>query len=220
VTGTDPFIHTDAAYVLGALDAADRAAFEEHLRTCDECTMRVAELQPMPSLLALLSEDDFQDGPPETEAPPDTLLPGLLRRVRQEQRRRRWITGGLAAVAAACVLTLAIVLWPTSNAKAPAPQALTALVASPVRATASLDSVQWGTMIHIDCYYTDSGSEPPGWAYTLTVVDRSGAAHDLGSWTLTPGRETQFPAGTSLPRSQIAKVQIKLNGQAILQLAT
>ena len=49
---TDPFEHFDAAYVLGALDDTDRAAFEQHLPGCDECRQRVAELSGLPGLLA------------------------------------------------------------------------------------------------------------------------------------------------------------------------
>ncbi|MDT4946344.1 MAG: putative zinc-finger, partial [Pseudonocardiales bacterium] len=31
---TDPFVHDDAAYVLGALSDAERREFEAHLETC------------------------------------------------------------------------------------------------------------------------------------------------------------------------------------------
>ena len=40
---TDQFRDWDAAYVLGALDADDRRAFERHLGTCPECSAAVAE---------------------------------------------------------------------------------------------------------------------------------------------------------------------------------
>src|SRR5690348_11099527 len=33
----DPFRYSDAAYVLGALDDADRRDFEAHLETCPDC---------------------------------------------------------------------------------------------------------------------------------------------------------------------------------------
>jgi len=32
--------HSDAAYVVGALSPADRAAYEEHLRGCEQCRHR------------------------------------------------------------------------------------------------------------------------------------------------------------------------------------
>ena len=46
------------------------------------------------------------------EPMPDTLLPGLLRRAAVQRGRTRWLVGGLASVAAACIITLAVVLWP------------------------------------------------------------------------------------------------------------
>ena len=45
----------DAAYVLGALSPAERREFEEHLEACEACRRSVAELAPMPGLLARLS---------------------------------------------------------------------------------------------------------------------------------------------------------------------
>lgn len=41
-----------AAYVLGALDAVERQAFEAHLRTCAVCTEEVRSLQPVADSLA------------------------------------------------------------------------------------------------------------------------------------------------------------------------
>jgi anti-sigma factor RsiW len=48
----------DAAYVLGALSATERALFEEHLETCAECRASVAELAMMPGLLAKVAPSD------------------------------------------------------------------------------------------------------------------------------------------------------------------
>ncbi|WP_438855028.1 anti-sigma factor family protein [Agromyces sp. M3QZ16-3] len=47
----------DAAYVLGALVPADRRAYEGHLEDCDRCRAAVAELAPMPGLLARLDAE-------------------------------------------------------------------------------------------------------------------------------------------------------------------
>ena len=47
----DPFIHDDAAYVMGALSAEDRLAFEAHLVECPRCAQRVAELSGLTDLL-------------------------------------------------------------------------------------------------------------------------------------------------------------------------
>ncbi|MDP9118572.1 MAG: zf-HC2 domain-containing protein, partial [Actinomycetota bacterium] len=109
MTTADPFGHDDAAYVFGALSADERHAFEAHLQTCLECTGRVAQTRTVAAQLAGLDESAFAgvecagadiDG--AESAPPDTLLPALLRAARRERDRRRGVFAGLAAVAVAC----------------------------------------------------------------------------------------------------------------------
>ena len=46
------FAEWDAAYVLGALSPDDRHAYEDHLAGCERCRAAVAELAPLPGLLA------------------------------------------------------------------------------------------------------------------------------------------------------------------------
>jgi anti-sigma-K factor RskA len=214
VTTVDPFAHDDAAYVLGALSSDERAAFERHLETCPECTKRVREVASMPALLASVPASAYGDEPDD---PPANLLPHLLSRVRFEQRRRRWLTSGLAGLAAACLVALAVVVWPSSSAtSAPRPQAMSALVSSPVHATAALSSVAWGTKIDLVCeYYTNPTRQ---WDYQLVVVDKNNVPHPAGSWKLVPGKVAHFTGGTAVARDQISKVQITVGDRAILQL--
>jgi hypothetical protein len=201
---TDPFVHYDAAYVLGALSDSERRAFEAHLATCLECTARVAEIAPLPQLLAGLPEDSFR---PVAEPVPDTILPRLLREVRHEQRRRRGVIATLGGLVAASVLALALVLaWPAPHTKPPQALTMSAVAESPVHATAALTDVSWGTRIRLVCTY-DSGY-PPGVAYALVVVDKQGVAHDAGSWSLQPGKTITFVGGTAVPRSDIGSVEI------------
>jgi hypothetical protein len=217
---TDPYLHYDAAYVLDALEPAERVEFEAHLATCPQCRARVDELMPLPGLLAGLPEDAFRGDAELIDEPmPDTLLPGLLRRARRERQRRRGLTAALAAVAAACLVALVVVAWPTPKPHLAPAQAMTAVVPSPVQATATLTGVRWGTKIHLDCYYSSPGrSYPANEKYSLTAIPKTGPAENLGSWTLTPGKETPWDSGTSLSPSQIGQLQIKVDGQVILQL--
>lgn len=212
--GDDRFVHDDAPYVLGLLSADERAAFEEHLAGCAECAARVAEIADLPALLATVPLDEVLD------EVPDTLLPGLLRRAGVERRRRNWLTAGLAGVAAACLIALAIAVWPSGpTSPAPHPRAMSALVASPVRATAALTDKAWGTEIDLVCQY-DGSTPPGGYAYGLSVTDTSGATTPLGSWTIVPGKDITFASGTALRRDQIASVQITVGETPILQLRT
>ncbi|HEY1105447.1 MAG TPA: zf-HC2 domain-containing protein, partial [Agromyces sp.] len=51
------FAEWDSAYVLGALSPLERAEYEQHLETCERCRRAVAELAPMPGLLARLTPE-------------------------------------------------------------------------------------------------------------------------------------------------------------------
>lgn len=214
----DPFAHDDAAFVLGALSADERAAFEQHLLTCQACASRVRELAPLPALLAGLPASAYTD---EHDDLPASLLPDLLRHVGSERRRRRQFTAGLAGLAAACLVALAVGAWPNPAARKPASggstaQAMSAVITSPVHASAQLTAVKWGTKIELACSY-DAGYASNA-DYQLVVIDRQSVAHPAGSWKLTPGSLIHFTGGTSLPRDQISRVEIEVGDQAILVL--
>lgn len=203
MTTEDPFRYDDAAYVLGALSDDERRAFEEHLRTCDECTARVREIEDVPLLLA--------DVPAPVDEPvPDTLLPALLRTARNERRRRRIFAGAGSLVAAAAITVLAVVAadsGSSGNASTPAAaRNLTPLVSTPVHASAALVAKDWGTSISLTCRY--DASYRSGTEYSLVVTDRSGRTHPAGTWTLDPGETMHFTGGTSVPESQISSVEV------------
>ena len=79
---TCEFAHEDAAYVLGALSSAERAAFQEHLAGCAECSQAVRRLSGLPGLLSRVSLDVLEAPAPE-EPVPDTLLPALVAEARR-----------------------------------------------------------------------------------------------------------------------------------------
>lgn len=216
---TDPFLHDDAPYVLGALDAEDRRAFEAHLQTCADCRARVAELRGPAAALATVPLD-ADPGPQEPV--PDTLLPGLLRRAAAERRRRHLVTASIAAVAAALVVALTVIAWPggssSSGTSRPPGQALVALHPSPLKVTARLTAKAWGTKIDLHCEYP--ANEQERFAYDLVVIDGTNRRHVAGDWTLVPGKNgVDFTTGTSVPRGQIRVLQVRTStGTPLLQL--
>jgi hypothetical protein len=221
VTTIDPFEHDDAAYILNALSEPERQAFEAHLATCAACSARVNALSATSVLLTDITAADLAESEPE----PDTLLPGLLRRAASARRRQRWLLNGLGGLAAACLIALAVAAWPTSHASQhshhPAPQAMSALTASPLHATAMVTDRKWGTRIDLDCRYAGYGDASTRLTYALRIVDRAGATHDLGTWTLRPGTDTAFTSGTALQRDQIGSIEItRPDGTPLLQLTT
>lgn len=218
MTTNDPFEHDDAAYVLNALSEPERTAFEAHLATCAACTSRVNALAATSALLTDITAADLAEPHPE----PDALLPRRRRRAGAAQRRQRWLVTGLSGLAAACLIALAVAAWPTSQpSHQPAPQALSAVTASPLHATAALIDQKWGTQINLDCRYTGYRNASTRLTYALWITDRTGATHDLGTWTLQPGTDTTFTSRTTLPRDQISSIEItRPDGTPILQLTT
>lgn len=217
----DPYARLDAAYLLGALDADERLAYEAHLAICRQCRAGLAEVSEIPSMLAGLDEAVFA-APPEVAPTPvhDTLLPRLLQAAGRERARRRWLTTGLGLLAAACAIALIVVIVPSSSGPKAAPRAMTALVPTPVNATIALQSRSWGTEIDLNCWYQRGAAEPPNDRYELVAHGADGATYDLGNWRLAPGQKVIFSSGTALTQAQIKNLQItQPNGPAILAFA-
>jgi anti-sigma factor RsiW len=101
-----------AAYALDALDPADEAAYEEHLRRCGECQRHLASLQETTSSLAYAV-----DAP----APPAELRSRILEQARAERPnvvplRPRWASPVAAAAAVAATAALVLGGWALSLA--------------------------------------------------------------------------------------------------------
>ena len=217
----DSYARLEAAYLLGALEAEERIAYEAHLATCMRCRANLADIAAVPPLLAGLDESVL-GAPVEAvrEPVPDTLLPRMLQAAAQQRARHRRLTIGLGLLAAACVIALIVILVPTRSGSMPASRAMRALVATPVDATIALQPRPWGTEINLTCWYRRGAAEPPGERYELVARGTDGTAYDLGSWRLVPGRRVVFTTGTALSRTQIKDLQItEPSGHAVLGLA-
>jgi anti-sigma factor RsiW len=101
-----------APYALGALEPAEREAFERHLARCEQCRTQLAELEEAATALAYAAE-----GP----EPPQELRGRILEAARQdggtviELPRRRWLLpAATAAAAVAAVAAIALGLWAIS----------------------------------------------------------------------------------------------------------
>lgn len=222
------FAFDDAAYVLGSLEPADRSAYEEHLAQCPLCRWQVAELS---DLHGVLGRADPMAWVPEP--PPQTLLPRLIRRVRSEQRTRRWRTS-LVAAAAACVLTLLAVLGVVAvqRADGPKPYSFVAVSAhaSQVQAKVTLTDAKERTQLRVVCHgkYDSSGGYPTTSAppsdqpfdtgnYHVIVINRAGVRFDGGGWT--PGGDVIYSTSAPWPERAISKIQIvDAQGVPLLQV--
>ena len=238
------FALDDGAYVVGALSAADRQAFERHLPRCADCARAVGELAGLPGLLGRFDAGIVEEA--EVDDPvPATLLPALVREVRRSRRHRTRATVGMAAAAAVAVVAATVGLTVTlagrddtaaragagesSSPAAPAPtgprpRPMQPVGDVPVRATVVLEQVAWGTRLELTCTYDPQSVEyelPRAVDYTLYVRTEDGGAERVGSWRSVAGRPVQFAGGTSAGAGELASVEVRTtDGRVVLRLAT
>jgi RNA polymerase sigma-70 factor (ECF subfamily) len=223
MNSSDRYSDWDAAYVLGALSPAERREFEQHKSTCGSCAAAVESLAGMPGLLADVPAVDvgrlISGGPDPTGPVPDELLRSLLAAARVSRLRRRAAVSVVLAAAAAVLLLATGV--PHLGSSRPAAVAMAQLVQSPVHVDVRLQSQSWGTRIDVHCSYDrPPGTDPyPARAYSMVVIDRSGAQTVAASWKSVAG-STAWPTGSvAVPLTDIAAVQIRADdGVPILQL--
>jgi hypothetical protein len=220
----DEFASYDAAYVLGALAPEERHAFEQHLKSCADCSASVMELAGMPGLLSRVSAAQVLEPP---ESPPPTLLPALLGEVDAERRKRRRMTVAyrIGALAAAACLVVFAVLGISALTRGPAgsPVASTPmqqLVSTPLSVDASFVHTSWGTRIDLHCTYAKVAGYQAG-SYALVVTDVHGKRQQVATWWAGPGTDTTVTGSTNLSRSEIASIEVEtIGGTPLLRLGT
>jgi hypothetical protein len=236
----DRYAEWDAAYVIGALSAAERQEYEEHLAQCPSCRGAVAELAGMPGLLAQVPAHEAltvgaPDGGPLTVPPPVSLMPELSQE--PVPRRRAWLVPAVAAASALVVGGLGGYALSSMGAETGRPP-LASVTQGPVRLafsavapstmTAVLDVARsgTGTELRVECQYATTG--PTGydpeaaWAdYAIWVVDREGNAELEKTWTARPNRVMRPTARTPLAPEEIAAVEIRRvdTGQTVMRAA-
>jgi hypothetical protein len=211
----DPFIHDDAAYVMGALGAEDRRAFEAHLADCPGCAQRVADLSGLTDLLDKVPLDRVLQPGADREPPPDLLLPRMIRTARAERRRRSLRLVASGAVAAALV-ALAVVAGVTQSR--PSPAAGVSVAMTPVRPAAvtarlNVTPAAWGTRVSLDCRWVgattgaDSGVKK---TYRLVAVPRDGGDPQvLAQWAVLPVEDAKVVGSTDLSTCGFAAIELR-----------
>jgi len=229
----DQFRHYDAAYVLGALSAADRQEFENHLRGCESCRKAVSDVAGLPGLLARVEPAQLERADEAPREPvPETLLPRLLREVSRQQRRRRTRATAMAAAVAAAVAAVSVgVTTAVQDGRPPAVsapsadagpgRAMTQVHQTALSARVAMEEVAWGTRLQITCTYRSQrygASTLP--EYALVVHTRGGDEQQVATWRAVDGRPTTVTAATASRLSEISSVEVRTTeGEPVLRLA-
>jgi hypothetical protein len=218
------FAHDDAAYVLGALSASERAAYQAHLAGCAECTRSVQQLAGLPGLLARVPVDVLES--PVAAPLPDRLLRTLVHEVRRTRRRRTWVTVGTAAAAAVVIGGGSLALGgafdgPPAPTNAAVSKVMTPIGSETMTASLALTPVAWGTRLDLTCTYQQSDGSWDGSGYALVVHTRSGVTEQVATWRGLPGKSMKLTAATASSRDDITSVEIRtLQGAPVLKLLT
>ncbi|ONI67058.1 anti-sigma factor [Kribbella sp. ALI-6-A] len=216
---SDPYREWDAAYLLGALSAEERRAYEDHLRTCKECSAELASLEGVPEALWMLPKDQALA---TLDPSPPNLLPGLVKAAERDRRRQRFRLAGIVAATAATAAAIgAVVAVPLAREEPEGDYVVLAqTVASKLSADARLVEERWGTTIEISCRYDDLATPSErARGYELFVTDRSGKSTLIASWTASPGTTVRPAATTKLHRSEIRALDIRSSETGRILLA-
>ncbi|MCU1578622.1 MAG: hypothetical protein JWP19_826 [Rhodoglobus sp.] len=222
---TDAFRDWDAAYLLGALGADERRAFERHLSTCASCSTAVAELAGIPGLLGKLGRDEaaalLSSSAAAVRAP--DLVRGLAASVRRRRRRNRALAGMVALAVAGVLAAFAVgafapalqVASPTATAASPtAAIAMDQVTPGVMTADLLLTEKGWGTRFDWTCTYNTAGWQPgdaPA-SYELVAIDVTGNETIVATWNSTGDKAGGLVASSSVATSAIRSVEIRVAG--------
>ena len=218
------------ALVLGALDAADRAAVEAHVADCTECAAELAGFAALPDLLGRLTPEQaaaIGPGLPNPLEPPSELLERVLASGRAEQPRttrsptrpRRiavWAAGALAAAAGLAWL-IAGPLTGSGELPGDAPEVVVVEasdVVTAVRAELTLSATPNGTELALAL-----AGVRPGEDCQLVAWTADGRKEVASSWRASYRGDADVTGSTSLTLAEIAGVTVRTpDGRKLLVL--
>ena len=186
-----------AAYLLGALDAAERKEFEPHLSSCEQCQRDVASFAPVPGLLSRIESPDIEQAPGRIADRAATQVRSELAGLVRSRGRWRW-----AAVAAAVAL-IALVASALPGRQVSQATELAIDPGSQAVGEITIETKPWGTSVEISL--TDL---PPHDRYIAWVVNRDGEWQQIAAWGPTPGARARVTGASSIPTNDIDAVVV------------
>jgi hypothetical protein len=220
------------AYMLGALDPADRARIELHLSSCPACqdeagsladvAARLSSLSPALAEAAVEGEAHRDDGP--GGCAPSGQLATVTRIA--ARRRRGWRSAALPAAAAAVVAIAAVAAIGIGDRPAPlasagsqsagqsygtpaGPWQAASAASGGATATVMWRPMGWGTQVQAKV----SGIAP-GTRCQLAVVTAAGQREAAGSWTADAAAgQVVYPGSAEAPAGDIRSFVITVAGR-------
>ncbi len=223
MTNDDNLAEWDAAYILGALSVDERLEYERYLAANPVRAAELTGLAGLPGILNALTRDEAAalieevDIQPAAERPLD-LMPSLARAAARKQRRSRR-TFFAAAVASAAALLIAggivgsTVLPRESTVTAVAMQPMEPAGRAGITAALAVTEKKWGTRLDWGCEYTKDWSKNVE-SYDMVVTTADGVQTVVGSWRPAGDEASGLAASTTIPKSQIRSVDIRVSGTA------
>jgi hypothetical protein len=184
------------AYLLGALGPVDRARVARHLDTCAECRGELADLAPLPGLLARVPWDDVPAGAPR-EGRADQAVAEIAR----IRRRRRTGVALVAACAIALVGVFGITRAVQDGGRPASTQLAAARVRTPVSGHATLTPTPEGTRLVVGI----SGVHP-GTRCQLIVIAFGGRREIAATWQASYDGDATVVGASALAPRQIHRV--------------
>ncbi|MGW0822862.1 hypothetical protein [Streptomyces sp. NPDC002845] len=206
--------HDVGAYSLGVLDEVDAFHFEDHLRDCPQCAVRVTEFRPAARQLML-----YRNATPRAvhpfAAPGPRLLERLLGEVAARNRvgRRRW----LFAVAASVVFAVggpAAAIVAGSGSESATVEATDP--DSGVWAEVRAEDRVWGSQI--DLQVKDASGPRP---CRLVAIGRDGSEETVTSWMVPDGADgpSSMQGGAAMRRQEISRFEVRTrDGERLVTL--
>ena len=209
--------YDDAAYVLGALAPADRAAYERHLAACPSCREAVAEVAMLPGLLGRLDPAGLDQvvAAPADESRVPALLASADRARRRQRRTAWWWSAGAALVAACLALLVGLGLGGVPERDGPGIDFEVRMVTMqpvqgtvPVSAEIGLNGTNWGTEVTMECRYAKTGDYTKAYTFRLVAKGVDGSTEQVGSWVASPGEEVRFMGVTRFSRTELVRLEL------------
>jgi hypothetical protein len=198
------------AYALGHLDEEERAGLHAHLEGCPECRAELASLSGVAALLPHADPVRFDKTPEPSAELARRIFAGIEADTKRERRRalrHRWSFGlGVAGLAAAAAVVLALAILPGASTEEPAPQQQVAFADLPpgVEIGATLEPHAFGTEIHVYVSGVRSGT-----LCQVFLRGDDGVRYSAGSFRYRWGDDSKAVLSSALDLSRTAAIGVR-----------